>query len=1420
MLKHIYLPLFFLFVQCLSLFASIEIRSTHFTMADGIANNTVRDILQDSKGFIWLGTLNGLSRYDGRSFVNYYPKEGEPSLVDHRVRKMYEDSFGFLWIDVISERQCCYDLKLGHFVDFTGCGEYEQNYSGMIRSSNGDIWVYHDQNGCRRIQCRDDVFSSVVFRKENGNLSSSVVRDVLEDEKGRIWIITRDGVDLVKGDRAENIFQANSVVGVTSEKHTFFVSIDGRIFMEKNDVFKEAAHLPGNLVLTVTGTMLLKDDLYVFTSVGTYIFHTLNKTISRAGVLDIKNGEIQKDNRGNYWIYNHTGKVYYVNADTHVIKSFRLFPEDKMYYIDFERYHFVHDSRDIIWISTYGNGLFAYNTLTDELQHFTTHMDESSHIPSDYLLYVMEDRSGNIWISSEFSGISRLTILNEGATYIYPEGRSDTDDRSNLIRMLTRLKNGHIYAGTRRGGIYLYDKNMHAVDTKYFHSNIYAVAEDADGGLWMGSRGEGLCVEDVWYKHRRDDSSSLSNNHIFSIHRDRKGRMWVGTFHGGLNLAVKGKNGKYTFRHFFEQTYNQRQIRAINEDQNGYLWIGTSDGVYVFHPDSLIADPANYRKYNEQNSNLRSNEIKNFCLDSRGRMWIATSGAGLSMCWPEKNYDNLTFERYDTNNGLVNNMVQSIVEDHQGRIWVATEYGVSCLDADRYIFENYYFSSYILGNTYSDNSACVTEDGRIVFGSGYGMVVIDPNRTRYKSSIVSPLVTLTGLKINGMSVQSGEKDSPLKYSMAYTNRIDLRYEQNSFEVDFSIFDYSNYGTVKYMYKLDNYDKTWSTPSALNFAVYKNIAPGNYVLRVKACNAVGTWSDCEAKLEVTIAPPFWRSTWSYLVYVSLILVVGYGLFKILHNFNALRNRIQVEKQLTEYKLVFFTNISHEFRTPLTLIQGALEKLEGSTNPKDMVYSLKIMNKSTKRMLRLINQLLEFRKMQNNKLTLSLEETDVIAFLNEIFLSFKDTAKSKNMDFRFIPSVDNYEMFIDRSNLDKVSYNLLSNAFKYTPSGGKILFSVMVNAIEKQLIMSVADTGVGIPKEKRDEIFNCFMQSSFSGNSIGVGLYLTRELVHVHKGDIIYSENEGGGSVFTVLLPTDATVYRDKDFLIPNQLLIEESQHHQKEMRMGDEEKDSQDLRPVTSAPLNKRKILIIEDDDDVREFLEKEIGQYFEVVTEADGTAGLERARVYDADLVVCDVLMPGLTGFEVTQRLKKNFDTSHIPVILLTALSTEEKQLEGVESGADAYVVKPFSPKLLLARIFKLIEQRDKLREKFSNDFHMIRPAICASLQDKEFADKLQIIMEKQINNAQFTIDEFASMMKLGRTVFYRKVRGVTGYTPNEYMRIIRMKRAAELLAEGNDTISEISYKVGINDPFYFSKCFKQQFGVTPSGYQKGEQSE
>ena len=563
---------------------------------------------------------------------------------------------------------------------------------------------------------------------------------------------------------------------------------------------------------------------------------------------------------------------------------------------------------------------------------------------------------------------------------------------------------------------------------------------------------------------------------------------------------------------------------------------------------------------------------------------------------------------------------------------------------------------------------------------------------------------------------------------------------------------------------------------------------------------------------------------------------YFVYRTIRNINNLRNKIKVEKQLTEYKLVFFTNISHEFRTPLTLIQGALDRIHRTHNiPKEIRYSIKLMDKSTQRMLRLINQLLEFRKMQNNKLALSLEETDVIAFLYEIYLSFQDTAESKNMDFKFIPSVNSYKMYIDKGNIDKIAYNLLSNAFKYTPSGGKIEFSIYIDKQKQLLIMKVTDTGVGIPKEKRNELFKRFMQSSFSSDSIGVGLHLTHELVHVHKGNICYEENPSGGSIFIVTLPTDYSIYQSNDFLIPeNAILKEEAQNHPSLSALNEENAHSEseeeidkeveniekELKTELNAsdqegPLNKRKILIIEDDNDVREFLKEELTPYFEVAAEADGKNGLEYAHNNDIDLIISDVMMPGYNGFEITRKLKSDFSTSHIPIILLTALNAAESHLEGVKSGADSYITKPFSTKLLLASIFKLIEQRDKLKEKFSNDLSAKRPVMCTSDKDKEFVENLTKIVEEQLTNPEFTADDFASMMSLGRTIFYRKVRGVTGYTPKEYLRIMRMKKAAELLSTKKYTVSEVTYMVGINDPFYFSRCFKAQFGISPSSYQK-----
>lgn len=1416
--------LFFILSACLVLnvYSAVELRSTQMKTSDGLPNNSIRYVYQDSKGFLWLATLNGLCRYDGNSFLTFRPEAGgEVSLADNRIHDLTEDKDKFLWISTTPEIYSCYDLQRARFVDYTGCGDLWQNYSNIFVAGNGDVWLSHAGNGCRRIvHQKDGTMTSTVFRTERGNLSDNRVEFVNEDAGGRIWIGTQCGlVSVSDGQYRIEDRLVHFTFSLSYNEDMYFLSEDGDIYTHHFSTrkMKKLASLSAIAGKTLpTGNFLLKDQWVILTTTGVYTFDFQTGEVKADSRMNIKKGQVIRDNHGDYWIYNHTGRLVYILAESGEMKEFQLIPQDKLSYIDYERYHIVHDSRGIIWISTYGNGLFAYNTAEDKLEHFVANINDKSHIGSDFLLYVMEDRAGGVWVSSEYSGLSRISVLNEGTSRIYPES-PDLFDRSNTIRMLTKTSDGDIWIGTRKGGLYTIDSQLHSkMKNQYFHSNIYAITEDSQGRKWLGTRGDGLMIENVYYRNDPSNPATLSDNNVFSIYRDRKDRMWIGTFGGGLDLAEPMADGTYKFRHFFQQKLGLRMIRVIEEDANGMVWMGTNEGICIFHPDSLIANSDNYHLFSYTNGKFCSNEIKCIYEDDKDRMWVGTSGSGLNLCEPQDNYRRLNYENYGNAEGLVNDVIQSILGDDNGNLWVATEYGISKFSPLNHSFENYYFSSYTLGNVYSENSACKGEDGKLLFGTNYGMIVIDPDKLQ-ESEVFSPVV-FTNLYVNGTQVNPTMEDSPLKQSLAYSKEITLKHFQNSFLIDFSTLDYSDSGRTKYMYWLENYDKGWSNPSSLNSASFKYLQAGTYMLHVKSCNSSGVWNDSETTLKIVVVPPIWKTNWAIFGYILLLIITLYLAFRIIRNFNSLRNRINVEKQLTEYKLVFFTNISHEFRTPLTLIQGALEKIQNITTiPRELVHPLKTMDKSTQRMLRLINQLLEFRKMQNNKLALSLEETDVVAFLYEIFLSFGDVAEQKNMNFRFEPFEPSYKMYIDKGNLDKVTYNLLSNAFKYTPSNGTIILSIKLDEAKKMLQIQVSDTGVGIPKEKQNELFKRFMQSSFAGDSIGVGLHLSHELVHVHKGTIEYKDNEGGGSVFTVCLPVDKSVYEEKDFLVAGNVLLKEADQQVHHLTQLLEEVPEQDK---IATPLNKRKVLIIEDDNDIREFLKEEISVYFEVEVAADGTSGFEKATTYDADLIICDVLMPGMTGFELTRKLKADFATSHIPIILLTALSSQEKHLEGIEAGADAYISKPFSIKLLLTRAFRLMEQRDKLKEKFSNE-RGVRAAICSTDKDKEFAQRLDIVLEHNLARPEFSVDEFAQQMKLGRTVFYRKLRGLTGYSPNEYLRVMRMNKGAELLrSDENLTVAEVAYRVGINSPFYFSKCFKEQFGVAPSVYQRGGEEE
>lgn len=1403
---------------CLSARASIEVTSERLTTSNGLADNSVRCVYQDNRGFLWFGTVNGLSRYDGNSFVNYFPGDGTaPALADRRIKDVKEDKNGFLWVATYSDLFSCFDLKRECFVDFTGRKLFNRHYKTMCLIG-GDVWLYGTKEGIMQVAYVDGAFRSRTFCTKDRNFPTDNVAFVQGSKDGRsVYIGTDKGLYVWRNGRMECLVRdiPFSVCTMHGDTLLFFAGNDA-IFVETHGAVRKCGQLPPHTVRRLTGVLPLREDCFLFTSSGCISFNLKTGRPSSAYVpFALKGGKVQVDNAGNYLVYDSTGKAFYVNASTGVAKGLALMDGRMPLASNQDLYHMAQDRLGIVWITTHGNGLFAYKPATGEMQHFTSSLAPYPLFSSDFLKNITIDRTGGIWITSEYNGLSHIAVINQGIQRIYPSGSGGRNPQ-NMVRMLTFTGNG-VWAGTRDGSLYCYDSRF--LKAKDIHSGttpVYSYFHDPGGDVWKGTRGEGLFVNGRQYRHIPSDPTSLAEDDIYAILKDRRGRMWIGTFGRGLELAVPDKGG-YSFRHFLRGEYGQRWIRCMVMDKNGWIWVGTSGGIFVFNPDELVGNPTRYFSYQKENKALVTNEIHSLFLDRQGRVYVAESGAGMSVCTPSGDYGRLKFVHYDLTDGLINNKVQAFAEDKFGQIWISTDYGMSCFNPLKRTFSNYFFSTSMPGDVYQENCGISLPDGRVAFGSSDGIVVVNPSSV-VKSPVVGGIV-FTDLKLNGVSVHPGGDDSPLVESLAYTKSLSLAHDQNSLTVEFSTLDFSDIRKPKYSFMLEGYEKGWSIPSPLNFATYKNLPPGTYTLRVKACNASGEWSRQEAVLAIRVSPPFWATPWAYCIYVLLVAFVLYASFCVVRKFNSLHNKIKVEKQLTEYKLVFFTNISHEFRTPLTLIRSALEKLEGVGRlPRNMAVPVKLMDKSTHRLLRLVDQLIEFRKMQHGKLALALEEVDVIPFLHDIFSDFEETAADKHIDYRFVSPMLSFVMYIDKEKVDKIVYNLLSNALKYTPEGGDIQLRVSVDKGSGHLVIAVRDNGAGIPKDKRQELFKRFMQANFSSNSMGVGLHLTHELVRVHKGTIDYSENPGGGSVFTVSLPADGTVYAKSDFLVADYRLVQAAVPAEETASPSDsEDAPVEDESTGEESPLNGQHILIIEDDKDIRELIAGELGGCFHVETAGDGHTGLKMASSGIPDLIICDVLMPGYSGFEVTKRLRGAFATSHIPIVLLTALSAPEDRLEGVESGADAYITKPFSMHYLKAVVSKLLEQRRKLKEKFTQDLSASHASVSLTERDKDFARRLQAVVKMQMKNPQLSIDGLAEQMHIRRTSFYAKVKGVTGYSPAEYIRIQRMKEAARMLAESDLNVSEVAFQVGINDPFYFSRCFKGQFGVPPSAWKKGE---
>ena len=1391
--------------------AASDYRAFKISISDGLHSNIVRDITQDESGYLWMASIHGLYRYDGYTMKQVIRREDLDSglIPDLRTVSLHRWGDRFLWVRLRGNFYCCYDLYKNKFVRYTKSTKYDSFTTGFF-GNPGEVWLYGHQGGCRRITFDGKEFHATDYIAKAGSpLLSDQIHFICQGAYDRIWIGTKQGLVLARkgqltavGSRALDVRHM-----VMLDKGEYFVCADGSVLCFRNGQLRTMAKGVPSMV-GITGAAAYSGGILITTQGDTYDYHVKDHSLQRCSLATSPNSQVYHDIQGNTLIFgNGSNHILYVRA-----KDYRLFgavlPNNSGNTSPVSNLQMVTTANGDVLISTFGRGLYIYHPESGEVQQHLQRRGFDALINTNYLFTVFLDRLGNVWIGQEDFGLSclRPIMSNVDFSLLSRDFSATCDFHDNCVRMLSRTRSGAVYVASLTHLLYTYEGK----DLKPFPNpwgSILAVADGSDGTLWLGTR-QGLVVGSRLYSHYKDDPFSLSSNKISGLCLDRQGRMWIAAFGGGLDIAVPSSGGQqsspvYTFRHFLTANAQQREARCLLSDHHGRMWLGSGDGCYVFNPDQLLKNDTAYRHLNV-NSNAAMDEIHAIYEDHRHRVWTAITGTGVA-CYDNSGQYPRLIRLYTPADGLGDIAVQSVTEDKQGRIFVGTNSGLSVFDEKEGVFHTYQLGRTRMGNIFMENATCQLPDGRLAFGTKEGLVTFNPSRVTARKS--NRFLAITDILVDGIPIN---EVSPLNDAVDHAKNITLDYDQNSLTFNFSDFSFDHEQRTLYTCQLKGYDKDWQPLTSNPTAVYRNLKPGQYTLLLRSCNDEGIWNEQTRELSIRIRPPFWATWYAWLFYLLVAAFIAYSIYRQLLNMNNLRNKIRVEQQLSEYKVQFFTNISHEFRTPLTIIQGAMERIHNTGNiPGNLKQPVGNMQKSVKRLSRLISRLMEFRKLQENQMELAVEETDVVSFLREIWSTFRDVAENKRINYTFSTFANGYTLLVDRRKLDSIAYNLISNALKYTPSGGSVAVRLGINNDHQQLLIEVKDTGIGISKERQKHLFMRYQQHTSAYDSIGIGLNVSLQLAMIHKGSVTFSENPEGGSVFTLSLPTDKKVYSEADYAKEMAATIIEEDLSKK--------KWLEDYKEVAPQPLNDRRLLIVEDDADVRDFMATELRYYFEVMLANDGREAWELIGEQRPDIIVSDVSMPMMNGFELTQRIKHDKTLSDIPVVLLTALTDDMKRERGFQVGADDYIQKPFSIRTLVARLSQLLEQRDKLRNSYSAAEAAPVVAVVKDERDRKFLNALDNWIYGHLTDSTLNVDELASNMGFGRSSFYRKVNGLTGLTPNNYIRRIRMEKSKELLENSNFTISEIAYKTGFSSAFYFSKLFKEYYGMPPSQFRNGE---
>lgn len=1314
----------------------------YFSQEDGLTNNQVHSIFQDSRGFMWFGTSQGVSRFDGYRFTRFVSRPGDTaSLQGNLVRVIYEDSRGMLYAGTENGGLNLYDRDreafLPLFTLMTPQGEDPLSVNDIREDEQHRLWIGTDNGVVLYRPGVPPVRVNTRLQPGSRPFDSAYVRTMAFGSNGHLWLGTNNGIFLL--DTATLIVHAYPLPLPPSQNEEIWSMMtdpDGRIWTGTYD----------NGIFIIGRNGALEDHFFPDPD------NNRSRTV-RA---------LARDQKGNYWIGTRGG-LYIYTPGKGITGSFAHDEREAHSLSSNSVLDIFHDRHGDTWIGTRSGINFLVHS-KQQFRNFRAMPNDRRYLNSNEIWAFHPGKDGKIWIGTEDGGVNIYDPASQTFDYLVTIPGDQGSLSSNCIKSFLEDGRGHLMIATFRGGINLMDQRT----KKITHlRNIPGV------------------------------ETSLCDDRVWCLFRDRKGGIWVGTSTGLEQFDPVTQ----TFT-FFRELGERVQVNWIDEDREGNLWIGTSSELVVFHPATR-----QWRRYNET--------TRDFLQDSSGRIWIATLNRGLAQYTADKGA-----VRYFTEaGGLANNQAISILEDNARYIWVGTTNGLSRFNPDTGYFQTFSGKDGLQNSQFNYGAAMKTASGELLFGGISGFNIFDPLQVITRET-GAPMV-LTELRLFNKRVEIAIGRQPvLTKSITETSAITLPFEQKVITIEYAALNYVNSQNNLYSYFLEGFDEAWTDPSTLRSATYTNLNPGEYTFHVKSVIPGVPDAGNDIALKIKILPPFWKTAGFKLLTFLLISLLIYTLIRFMINREKLRNELAFERikarklhELDMLKLKFFTNISHEIRTPLTLILGPLEKIRNKQVPPEQMDPLvEIMHRNARQLNQLINQILDFRKLESGTLKPELARGELVAFIQGIVGQFDHLAREKEIHYGFNSMVHQLFCRFDSDKTEKILSNLLSNAFKFTDRQGRITVSLAMVVDSSQEDLSgdmagrhwielvVKDSGKGIPVAHIDKIFLRFFQSGEKSNlpGTGIGLSLVNELVKLLGGEVFVSSKPGEGSRFTVRLP-----YLEPETEIRAEPPGEVTEHSKNGLPL-----------PVDEEQRFREKImLVIEDNADVRLFIRNHFETLYNVLEAGDGQQGWEEALKNIPDIILCDIMMPRTDGYELLRRVKNDERTSHIPVILLTALNSRENEMEGLTSGADDYIVKPFDLSLLQAKVENILSIRQSLKEKFSGEVILQPRNVLITTHDERFLKKVMEIVENNISDPELDIERFATEAGVSRMQLYRKLSALTDMTVREFIRDIRLKRAAQLLLQKNMNVSEIAWATGFRDVSHFRKCFRQKFGMSATEY-------